>query len=223
MSNVFEQARTITALEVAERYAGITPTRKGTRYVCNCPFPDHPDRNPSFSFDTAGKWAGGFICSCGRHGADGTAFLSQYKGIAPIEAARTICADFGLAVGDSAPSAKEIQKRNRLKEARESIGVRASFVHAVYCSWKRWCEDRMDEIDPNDDTDTMSAWLDTLINDRNNAVNLIDAIEKLQRDGKEGNLYALLNEVYADAVERYKDLAEYDKTQGTHYVSGVRL
>lgn len=97
--NVFEAARSISAIEAAEKL-GLRMKTAGQRCVMRCPF--HDDKTPSFVL-YPGK--GGFYCfGCHRHG-DAIALYQQALGLNPMEAAKRICADFQLHYqGGSRPS-----------------------------------------------------------------------------------------------------------------------
>ena len=93
-ASLFDAAKTISALEVAERYAGVEVKRKGMKYWCRCPMPGHQEKTPSCTFDPN---TGKFYCFGCHAGGSSVDFVAQLLGITPKEAAVRICTDYGLA------------------------------------------------------------------------------------------------------------------------------
>lgn len=90
MKNVFETLRdSVTARQVAEYY-GLKANRNG---MACCPF--HDDKSPSLKIDKR------YYCfGCGEKG-DTVDYVAKMFGLSPLDAAKKICADFGLGdVGD---------------------------------------------------------------------------------------------------------------------------
>lgn len=100
MPNLFDAARTVTALAVAERYAGVQAKRRGKNSWCRCPLPGHPgDNDPSCSFDDKGR----FRCfGCGEKGSS-IDMTMKLLGLSNLEAAVRICADFGVEYDNITP------------------------------------------------------------------------------------------------------------------------
>lgn len=117
----FAAARTVTALEVAQRYAP-DPVRHG---FIRCPFPHGnggQDSEPSLRLQTAGRFAGTFICyACGQHGGS-VDLAAQLLGVDPLEAAERICADFRLS-GAAVPTLSgKTPERKRTWAALPAVG-----------------------------------------------------------------------------------------------------
>lgn len=127
-----EIKRNICILAVVRRYAGIELVQRGRDFRGLCPF--HQERSPSF---TVTPEKGVFYCfGCGT-GGDAVAFVSQLHGLKPIEAAKLIAGDFGLAV-DSRPltpeqrtKIRERQKRRELEKALQEW-VDDSFIELAH-------------------------------------------------------------------------------------------
>ena len=85
-----ESAKTISALQVAERYARVQAVRKGRRWWACCVL--HKEHTPSLMFDEQGRF------HCFGCGASGTSidFVMALNGISAGDAARQITSDFGL-------------------------------------------------------------------------------------------------------------------------------
>ena len=104
---IFEAAKTVTALEVAERYAGVQARRRGAKSWCRCPLPGHPgDRTPSCSFDEKGR----FYCFGCDTGGTSIDMAMKLLGLDSKEAALRVCTDFGRAYEDTKPTRKERPK-----------------------------------------------------------------------------------------------------------------
>ena len=102
-ASLFDAAKTISAREVAERYAGVEAKRKGMKYWCRCPMPGHQEKTPSCTFDPN---TGKFYCFGCHAGGSSVDFVAQLLGITPKEAAVRICTDYGLAFDEAQPVKK---------------------------------------------------------------------------------------------------------------------
>lgn len=102
-ASLFDAAKTITALEVAERYAGVEAKRRGSKYWCRCPMPGHQEKTPSCSFDAD---TGRFYCFGCHAGGSSIDFVAQLLGITPKEAAIRICTDYGMAYDEAQKPAR---------------------------------------------------------------------------------------------------------------------
>lgn len=112
---VFEAARKVSAIEAARRL-DLPVKRSGSRYVTRCLF--HDDKTPSM---TLYPDEGGFYCfGCQKHG-DAVTLYQQALGLKPLDAARRVCADFGLEANgvSSAPRADARVLRKKLLAFRE--------------------------------------------------------------------------------------------------------
>lgn len=121
--NVFQTARTVPTAEAAQRL-GLRMRRSGDRFTARCPY--HEDKTPSFVMYPGDR---GFYCfSCHRSG-DATTLYQHMKQLTPLEAARTVCRDFGLTWDEnrrpappSAPPVKRTDEAylNALKERHDA-------------------------------------------------------------------------------------------------------
>lgn len=190
--NTFEAARSIGALEVAERYAGIVPEKTGrTKVVCRCPFPDHDDKHPSCTFTISGKYAGRFICTC-SHKGNSVDFVSQYMNMKPFEAAKLICKDFGLTVDNIQPTEKPVSKSavNDAVRKLDTIAVKASVL----------CEIRLEQCQINGYDVYEQLVADGIINQSDELEQELDDVRDkilLQR-----NEIAALRDALLDAAQR---------------------
>lgn len=98
--DVFTAAKAVSALEAAQRYANPALIRKGRRSWCCCPI--HEEKSPSCSFSEDGRFYC-FGCHAGGTSIDLVAGLFDLR---PLDAAKKICADYGLSPAPCAPKAK---------------------------------------------------------------------------------------------------------------------
>lgn len=212
--SVFDSAKTVTALECAEKYTNERMTRKGRRTWCCCPL--HGEKSPSCSFDEKGR----FYCF-GCH-ANGTSidFVAALFNMSATDAAHKICADFGLVAGGTITAA-EVQKKKSVSELRTAVEKSTSFTHAVHCGKIQWCIDRLDEIDP--ESSSADDELEMLLELKTDAENLTETILQLGEQRNEGNLYRLLKSVKDYTLWLFSYLDLWDKTCGTRYVARVRV
>ena len=103
MPNLFEAAKAITALEVAERYAGVQAKRRGKKAWCRCQLPGHQENTPSCSFNIE---TGSFYCFGCHAGGSSIDFVSKLMVLTIREAAVRICKDYGLAYDEAQPLKK---------------------------------------------------------------------------------------------------------------------
>lgn len=213
--SVFDRAKTVSALDAAERFAGIKPARAGRRIKACCPL--HSERTPSCVFYENGT----FYCFGCHAGGTAIDFTMAYFHESSLEAAKRIVSAFGLGeVTGFDPKAREAARERA--DLRESIRRTASFTHAVQCAVIHWCVDQMDRLDPNDDSEETEALLETLLKLKTDAENLSDAINTLENADRMGNLQALLASVSKVSRERYAMLKTWDRIRGTCYVRGMR-
>ena len=213
--SIFDRAKTVSALDAAERFAGIEGRRIGRRTKACCPL--HSERTPSCVFYENGT----FYCFGCHAGGTSIDFTMAYFHESSFDAAKRIIAAFGLGeVGAPDPDAG--REARQARDVRESIRQTASFTHAVQCAVIHWCEDRLDTLDPNDDSEENEQLLETLLKLKNDAENLTDAINALENANRTGNLQALLGSASKVSRERYAMLKTWDRIQGTCYVRGMR-
>lgn len=71
---LFEAAKSVPALDVAERYANVRTVRKGSRAWAYCTL--HKDARRMLFFDLDGKFSGRYKCKdCNRTGERGEAYM----------------------------------------------------------------------------------------------------------------------------------------------------
>lgn len=101
---LFQAARTISILDVYNKYTNRAEKAHGQTFMVLCPF--HDDHNPSLSLNTK---TNKFYCfGCHEHG-DGTDFVQKLLHLpAPADAARKICEDFGVEYEEIAPVVKKV-------------------------------------------------------------------------------------------------------------------
>lgn len=214
MNGIFDKAKTISALEIAERYAGTKPTTTGAKTKARCPI--HTEQTASCFFYPSGS----FYCFGCHAGGSSIDLAARLFNCTPYEAARKICADYGLTYDKSADT-EQIRARKKITEARAAIRQATPFVYATHCAVVRWCDDRLSEIDPADDTDSTLAQIESILDYKAESNNILDAIDQLQQQQKEGNLYAMLSAVFSQTRDKYEMLKTWDETQGTKYAEGV--
>lgn len=217
--SIFETAKTVPALEVAERYAGVRPTIKGRRAWCSCPF--HQDNNPSLSFDLEGRYAGQYICSSGKHdpstrNGSSVSFVAAWFKESAYDAARRICDDFNLQYEKIDPKEAAARHHRKAEIDRLSGEIReaAAFAVSVCLGLVRWCEDRKAETeDPNE----ISAY-DAIIKDAN------EFREALATPSDESVKHAILTgEGVKEKIEcLFNMLRRSDEENGTDYIRFYR-
>lgn len=213
--SIFDRAKTVSALDAAERFAGVEGKRIGRRVKACCPL--HSERTPSCVFYENGT----FYCFGCHAGGTSIDFTMAYFHESSFDAAKRIIAAFGL--GDCAASDTETRREAaQRRDLKESIRKTASFTHAVQCAVIHWCEDRLDKLDPNDDSEENEQLLEMLLRLKNDAENLTEAINTLEAADRTGNLQALLQSVSKVSRDRYAMLKTWDRIQGTCYVRGMR-
>jgi DNA primase len=91
--------------------------RSGANWMGLCPF--HAERSPSFSV-SAGKQF--FHCfGCGASG-DAIRFLTEHLGLSFVEAVRDLAGRVGLVVPEEQVSPEERERRDTLRQRRQSLG-----------------------------------------------------------------------------------------------------
>lgn len=107
--DIFNAAREIPMADIAERYGF-----RVERGSILCPF--HNDRHPSCRIypGARGWWC--FVCGEGGSGID---FVAKLAGCSVLEAAKKLCADFGIPVDEPgekpSPEAMRAARRERYK------------------------------------------------------------------------------------------------------------
>ena len=180
---LFEAAKTITALEAAERYAGIQAKRRGAKSWCRCPLPTHPaDNTPSCSFDDKGR----FYCfGCGAGGSSIDMVMKLFD-ITDREAALRIVTDFGIEHEDK-PAARKPRPKVTPAQAREAL-TRFDTAAAGHL---RFLKDMVSETQPDRDGDFSDRFMKAL-RERNTMQEVCDKLQGIMaRDDLEAGLEML--------------------------------
>ncbi|MDP1899645.1 MAG: DNA primase [Rubrivivax sp.] len=91
--------------------------RGGANFMGLCPF--HTEKSPSFSVSPSKQF---YYCfGCGASG-DAIRFLTEHLGLSFIEAVRELAQGVGLAVPEEQVSPEERERRDTLRERRQSLG-----------------------------------------------------------------------------------------------------
>ena len=214
-TGLFDLAKSVSALDAAERLAGVRAVRVGRRAKACCPL--HSERTPSCVFYENGSFYC-FGCHAGGSSIDcAMAFFHE----SCTDATKRIVRAFGLGEGDlpRPQAARQAKDRGKLSE---QVLRTASFTHAVQCAVIHWCDDQLETVDRDDDSEEAETYLASVLALRNDAANLTDAINALEDANRTGNLSALLRSVEAVCRERYGMLKTWDEAMGTCYVRGMR-
>ena len=226
---LFEAAKSVPALDVAERYASVKTVRKGRHAWTHCPF--HNDGDPSLAFDLEGKYAGRFRCwSCGRQGSS-VEFVAEWFNEKPADAAKRICADYGIAYDNADASVREKAKKKAADEyLTDEIREAMAFASCVASGFIQEAKDKLEQIEGEDLHATADrACLEAEISDaekyREQITDAEAFKEALQTTNDEDLIYAVLTAKIGDLwvkdkLERqYKRLKAIDEQTGTNYVS----
>ena len=137
--NLFEAVKAaVTPRMAAERYG--LPVKQGNM-VC-CPF--HADRTPSMKLNEDY-----FYCfGCGAHG-DVIALTAQLFNLLPVEAAKKLAADFGIAGQKPSILAKLQRGKSQAEAERRCFRVLGDYLRILQ-DWKERCAPQSpeDAIDP---------------------------------------------------------------------------
>ena len=137
--NLFDTVKAaVTPRMAAERYG--LPIQQGSM-VC-CPF--HADRTPSMKLNEDY-----FYCfGCGASG-DVIALTAQLFNLPPVEAAKKLAADFGIAGQKPSILAKLQRGKSQVEAERESFRVLGDYLRILQ-DWKTHCAPQSpeDAIDP---------------------------------------------------------------------------
>lgn len=110
LSHIFQLVKQIDTVEVIRHYGVADLYQRGRRWVARCPL--HGEKRPSFYVFPDGGWR---CFGCGEHG-DVVDIVAKVFGLRPIEAARMIARDFGLATGGGIPEKAKAQLRRAARE-----------------------------------------------------------------------------------------------------------
>ena len=146
MSDLWTAARSISALEVAERYAGVHPKRRGSKAECLCPF--HNEKTPSCTFFPDGH----FHCFGCHAGGSSIDFVMKLTGLSNVDAAKRICADYGIEYEDenkTPVTSKPEQQPPRRADVKEAV----STGYRIVCDRIRNLEHLRDQTQPKNRDD----------------------------------------------------------------------
>ncbi len=106
--------------------------RGGANLLGLCPF--HGEKSPSFSVSPAKQF---YYCfGCGASG-DAIRFLTEHLGLSFVEAVRDLAQGVGLKVPEEDVSAEERERRDTLRQRRQSLGEVLERAAAFYSSQLR--------------------------------------------------------------------------------------
>ena len=175
---LFEICGTIPAKDAGEK-AGLRLVRKGSRFWAHCPA--HEDRTPSMLFNDNGT----FKCfSCGNYGGSVKLFELIYH-LEPLEAARRLLHDFGLAEASKGVSFPiSVNKAAAERELRKAVeGIAAKRINQLlaikYEAFARMREIEGNKSDVTELTEEDFDKLDAEIAKSSAAAALIDTIEAM--------------------------------------------
>ena len=214
-TTIFDRAKTVSALDAAERFAGIEAKRIGRRVKACCPL--HNEKTPSCVFYENGT----FYCFGCHAGGTSIDFAMAYFHENCVDAAKRIVREFNLG-GCDMPEPASFGAAKQRADAREAVRRAASFTHAVQCAVIHWCDDQLGTLNPFDGSQESEDLLETLLRLKIDAENLTDAINELENADRTDNLHTLLASVSKVCKKRYEMLKRWDETQGTCYVRGMR-
>lgn len=215
---LFEAAKSVPALDVAERYANVQAVRRGRRAWCKCVF--HRDSDPSLSFEVDGKFAGRFRCfGCNAEGSS-VDFVAKWFKETPVEAAKRICSDFGIEYERAGADVRaKAQKKKAVEQLTGEIKEASAFALCVAGGLIKESRDHLSQLDPEDPL---------FADDRGNLEAIIEDAQAfktaLQTPKDAETAYALLTgEGVKEKLEgQYKRLKKIDEQTGTNYVSWYR-
>lgn len=181
-SNLFEQAKTISAQQAAERYAGLNVTGNGYRKVCRCPLPDHPDHTASCTFYGNGT----FYCFGCQAGGTSIDFTMKLFGLTSRAAAKKLCDDFGLQVENSKPGRAKTQARPPRKKIQTAISV----FDTTLIKYVRFCNAALSVL--TEDNPEQDKAREMFLLSREKAQHIADAVLEASQEQDEQRLEQLL-------------------------------
>ena len=180
-SNLFDQAKTISAQQAAERYAGLTVTGTGYKRFARCPLPDHTDNNASCAFYGDGS----FYCFGCQAGGTSIDLTMKLFGLTNKAAAKKLCDDFGLQVGQRARRAVDLAR-----PARKDVSAAISVFDTTLIKYIRLCDAALGVL--TEDTPEQDKARDQFILCREKAKHLSDAVLEASQAQDEKRLEQLL-------------------------------
>lgn len=198
---VFDQAKTVTALQAAERYANVQGRRYGHRLRVLCPL--HNENTPSCDFYDNGS----FYCNGCKAGGTSIDFVMKLFHVDNKAAARKICEDFGLTIPTGNATVKQ-SNRPRRKDIDSAI----SWLYAQTVRYRKWCDYALASLTENDSEETLATFL----REREKTQRLEDTILEATQKQDEKQLEQLLinyveqtkeHEIQCDIWDRAHDEA----------------
>lgn len=170
---VFDAAKTVTALEAAERYAGVQVKRRGMKSWCRCPLPGHPgDNDPSCSFDDKGR----FYCfGCGVGGTSIDMTMKLFN-LTDLEAAVRVCTDFGVEYDNTRPARKP-KPRVTTAQAWEAV----TRMDTAACGYLRMLKDLVVAKQPDPDDDIPDDFM-KVVKERNTMQEVCNRLQTIQEN-----------------------------------------
>lgn len=144
MSVFTEIKERVMFIDVAQEY-GIQLKRKGSHYVCLCPF--HQEKTPSMVI-----YEDGYKCfGCGQAG-DIISFISELQGLKPIDAAKDIIQRCGLPIAvdnqyDATKRAK--QKKYNSKNFLDALERWRDKTFPIYVEWYKAIDANIKKMNMN--------------------------------------------------------------------------
>lgn len=205
--SVFDEAKKITALEAAERYAGVKAQGTGDRVKACCPL--HNEKTPSCVF-----YADGTFCCFGCH-AGGTSIdlTAKLFGLTPYQAAYKVCEDFGLPLPAAKPTRKppvKLESDNR--PPRKEIDAAVTWLDTQVVRYIRWCTAALASL--TEDTDEQDNARALFLREREKAQRLADELLEAFQESKSNDADVRaanekkLEQLLIDNVAWAKDIEE---------------
>lgn len=193
---VFDQAKTVTALQAAERYANVQGRRYGNRVRVLCPL--HNERTPSCDFYDNGS----FYCNGCKAGGTSIDFVMKLFHVDNKAAARKICEDFGLTIPTGNATVR-IDNRPRRKDITSAI----SWLYAQTVRYRKWCDDALASLTERDSEEMLALYL----REREKTQRLEDTILEATQKQDEKQLEQLFINYAAQAKEQEEQLDIWDR------------
>ncbi|MDP8951769.1 MAG: DNA primase [Actinomycetota bacterium] len=115
-------------VEVASEFTALK--RQGTNLIGLCPYPDHPEKTPSFSVSPEKGFC--YCFGCGR-GGDAIKLVMELKSFSFVEAVSHLAERFGVELKFEGRSAEEEKKAGqraaRRRSARKALAAATAYYH----------------------------------------------------------------------------------------------
>ena len=169
-TNLFDQAKSISAQQAAERYADMNITNARKNY--HCPFPDHQDRGASFRFYDGGT----FYCFGCNRGGTSIDFTAALFNLTNREAAEMLCRDFNLQVDN----ADQVRTGEPARASRKQIEQAFAWLDNQTMRYIRWCNHALANL--SEDSEQADAERAIFLREREKAQRLADALLEASQD-----------------------------------------